>query len=74
MPRHGAIWRLHDGLDGMKPAGCYIEIGKETCLHIRISPENWFEIVCLNYLSRREYVFRFQGGKKTQRIGFSKAR
>ena len=46
MPRHGAIWGLSHGLDGMKPARCWREIGKETCLHIRISPKNWFEVVC----------------------------
>lgn len=45
-PRHGAIWGLHHGLDGMKPARCWREIGKDTCLHIRISPKNWFEVVC----------------------------
>lgn len=75
MPRHGAIWGLHHGLDGMKPAGCWMETDKEICLHIRISPKNWFEIVCLKYLFRKENVFGFQGEKnKTQRIEFSEAR
>lgn len=45
-PRHGAIWGLHHGLDGMKPARCWREIGKAICLHIRISQKNWFEVVC----------------------------
>lgn len=69
MPRHGAIWGLHHGLDGMKPAGCWIEIGKETCPHIRISPKNWFEIVSLKYL-RRKYKFGFQGEKNTRELDF----
>lgn len=29
-----AIWGLHHSSGGMKPAGCWIEIGKQNCLHI----------------------------------------
>lgn len=66
--KHGAIWGLHHDLELCSQLGCWIEIGKEISIHIgiSISSKNWFEVVCLKYLFKREYSFEFREGGRVR--------